>query len=80
MREDDPPEKKARVAAANSTALRRHFGDLSTAFLAPFEPFISPQLPPDSDEPVPPDGPPLAPAFSHTAFLDALPVRRLPTT
>ncbi len=76
VKEDDPPEKKARVAAANSTALRRHFGDLSTAFLAPFEPFISPQLPPDGDHPVPPAGPSLAPAFSHTAFLEALPVRR----
>ena len=75
MKEDDPSEKKARVAAANSTALRRHLGELSTAFLLPFEPFISPQLPPADGEPVSQAGPPLMPAFSHTAFLDALPAR-----
>ena len=78
VREDDPSEKKARVAAANSTALRRHFGELSTAFLLPFEPFISPQLPPGDNEPVPQGAPPLMSAFSHTAFLEALPARFIP--
>ncbi len=80
VRDDDPSEKKARVAAANSTALRRHFGELSTAFLLPFEPFIRPQLPPGNNEPVPQGGPPLMPAFSHTAFLEALPARPIPAT
>lgn len=75
MQDDDPPEKKARAAAANSAALRRHFGELTTAFLLPFAPYISPELPPEGDGPLPSQEPPLLPAFSHTAFLEALPVR-----
>ena len=72
---EDAPEKRARSAAANSAALRRHFGDLTTVFLLPFAPYVSPQLPPDGDGPMPAAGPPLQLAFSHTAFLEALPVR-----
>lgn len=72
---EDSPEKRVRSAAANSAALRRHFGELTTAFLLPFAPYVSPQLPPEGDGPLPASGPPLLPAFSHSAFLEALPVR-----
>lgn len=35
-RPEDGPEKAARAAEANSAALRRHFAELTAAFLAPF--------------------------------------------
>ena len=42
LRADDPPEKAARAATANSAALRRHFAVLTTAFLEPFSDLLQP--------------------------------------
>lgn len=50
--------RAARVAATNSAALRRHFEELTAALLAPFQPYITPEvgaLPPPP--PAPPPGP-----------------------
>lgn len=41
-RPEDGPEKTQRAAAANSAALRRHFAELTTAFLAPFDALFQP--------------------------------------
>ncbi|KAK9831905.1 hypothetical protein WJX81_007718 [Elliptochloris bilobata] len=61
------------AAAANTAALRRHFAALTAALLAPFAPYLEPAPPPPGNAPVPLGGPPHLPAFSHAAFLEALP-------
>ena len=68
----DPPARRARAAAANSAALRQHFGDLTGAFLTPFTAFWRPVGPPPGSGPVPVQGAPHLPPFSHTDFLEGL--------
>ncbi|CAL8466888.1 g6424 [Coccomyxa elongata] len=68
----DAPGRSSRLAAANSAALRQHFGELTCAFLAPFAAFWQPTPPPPGNGPVPVQGPPHLPPFSHTEFLDSL--------
>jgi hypothetical protein len=74
----DPPGRSSRLAAANSAALRQHFGELTSAFLAPFAAFWQPTPPPPGTVPVPVQGPPHLPPFSHTDFLDSLPRTNFP--
>lgn len=66
------PARRAQVAAANSAALRRHFGELTGAFLLPFMAFWRPAGPPPGSGPVPVQGAPHLPPFSHTDFLEGL--------
>ena len=68
----DPPARRARVAAANSAALRLHFGELTGALLQPFTTFWRPVGPPPGTGPVPVQGAPHLPPFSHTDFLVSL--------
>ena len=59
-------------AAANSGALREHFGALTAALLTPFAAFWQPTPPPPGSGPVPTCGPPHLPPFSHADFLESL--------
>ncbi len=60
------------MAAANSAALRLHFGKLTEALLQPFTAFWQPASPPLGTGPVPLQGAPHLPPFSHTEFLESL--------
>jgi hypothetical protein len=68
----EAPGRAARLAAANSGALRAHFGALTAALLAPFGAFWQPTPPPPGAGPIPTAGPPHLPPFSHAEFLDSL--------
>ena len=72
LNKSEPPARRARAAAANSAALRQHFSDLTSAFLAPFTAFWRPVGPPPGSGPVPVQGAPHLPPFSHTDFLEGL--------
>mmetsp|Transcript_44839 Transcript_44839/g.116096 ORF Transcript_44839/g.116096 Transcript_44839/m.116096 type:complete len:288 (+) Transcript_44839:3-866(+) len=62
--------RAARVAATNSAALRRHFEELTAALLAPFQPYITPELPP-ARGPLPKGGPRALPSFDPEQWLEA---------
>jgi hypothetical protein len=70
--------RAARVSAANSAAIRQHFGELTCALLAPFAAFWQPTPPPPGTGLVPIQGPPHLPPFSHADFLDGLSQSRFP--
>ena len=67
--------KAARVSAANSAALRKHFLALTSALLEPLLPFAEPGGGVVAGGTGPPS--PLA-SFSHAAFLDSLARARIP--